>query len=82
MYIVASAVDWFTIEKKHEVTVNKKFRIWTTDDRVAEALYSYYFDPNSGHKVFVESLWNLRRRLRITGNNLLRLIGDHSPVVE
>ena len=54
IYIFAPAVDWFTVAKNKEVTVNNNLKIWTTDDRVAEAFYPYHIDPDDGHNTFVE----------------------------
>ena len=62
IYIFASAVDWFTIENNKEVTVTTKLRIWTTDDRVAEAFYPYHFDRSSGHKHFVACRGNIAKK--------------------
>ena len=60
--VVASAVDWFIIEKNKEVTVKNKFVIWTTDDRVAAAFYPYHSDPNNGHTTFVECRRNAAKK--------------------
>ena len=60
--IFASAVDWFTIEKNKEVTVKKKLRVWTTDDRVPEDFHPYQFGFKSEHTTFVECRGSAEKR--------------------
>ena len=59
--ISASTVDWFSNVKNNEVTIGKRLKIWTTDDRVAEAFHPYYFDPHNDRKTFVDCSGNVAK---------------------
>ena len=63
VHVSASGVGWFTILKGKEVSVKKKFKIWTTDDSVAKAFFPYHSDPNSKRKTFVECLGEVAERI-------------------
>ena len=62
VHVSASAVGWFTILKGKEVSVEKKFQIWTTDDSVAKAFFPYHSDPNSKRKTFAECRGEVAKR--------------------
>ena len=52
--ISASAVDWFAIVSNKEVAIKKRWKVWSTDDRIANAFYPYHTDPDSDGKTFVD----------------------------
>ena len=71
--ISASAVDWFAIVNNKEVTIKQIWKIWTSDDRIAEAFLPYCFDLQSDRKYFVQC--------HITRRNFLISYGDRSLAV-
>ena len=52
--VCACAVGWTGWQTGQEVTINNRWRLWTTHPSVAAASSSYRRNVNAGAKIFVE----------------------------